>query len=250
MNLRVLIVEDDSLAADLLGGLLRLHPDVEVVAVLADFAAARARLAEPGYDLVFLDIELAAQSGFDLVPHVSSQARVVFLTGHRDHALRAFEVDALDYIVKPITAARLEVALQRARVARRRAAEGDAAAERDGQIFLRGPNLGGTFTALDRIAVVRSSENYSEVILISGERSIVRRTMHAWAALLPDGPFVRVHRTAIVNFHCVQRIVREPDESTHLLLRGLAHPVPVSRRYWSGLRVKLAGAGLLGIQRH
>jgi len=97
---------------------------------------------------------------------------------------------------------------------------------------------------------VRSSENYSEVVLASGERTIVRRTMQTWEDILPLDPFVRIHRTAIVNLRYVERLEHKAGDSRKLWLRGVARPVPVSRRLWVELRTRLATVSLRPIQRH
>lgn len=247
--LRVLIVEDDPLASQLLAGLLQCREDVVVLAVVAEFDAAQERLEQGDYDLVFLDIHLHHRDGFDLVPHVARSARIVFITGYEQHALRAFAVNALDYIVKPITAARLAAALERAHESSALPA-GSRRLQPTDRIFLRGAATGGFFTQLEDIALVRSSENYSEVVLVSGDRTIVRRTMQAWEAVLPLDPFVRVHRTAIVNLRCVERVEHPAGETRKLRLRGFAKPVPVSRRSWADLRTRLAAASIRPIQRH
>jgi two-component system, LytTR family, response regulator len=247
--LRVLIIEDDPLAGDLLVALLAVHKGVSVVGRVSRFDEARDRLAEPDYDLVFLDIQLFNCNGFDLVPHVGRQARIVFVTGFEQHALRAFEVNALDYIVKPIKASRLAAALAKAHDIRRPPQELPRL-QRDDQVFLRGTTSGGRFVDLKEIALVRSSENYSEVVLTSGDLMFVRRTMQAWENILPVETFVRVHRTAIVNFDCIERVVRDTDETTQLWLRGAAKAVPVSRRQWNEIRTRLADVARLPIQRH
>lgn len=234
--LRTLIVEDDPFAGELLVALLRRsHPEVAVLGVLADCNAARARLATPDYDLVFLDVQLVAGSGFDLVPHIRPQAWIVFVTGSEEHALRAFEVNALDYIVKPITSPRLAQCLARA-LSPPEEKSGDGDSPSGQRVYLRGRTASGRFVSIENIAAVLSSENYTEVVLDSGERAIVRRTMKAWEDLLPPALFVRVHRTALVNIACIERVVRESDEHTSLTLRGAAKPVPVSRRVWTHLK--------------
>ncbi len=139
--LRVLIVEDDPLASQLLSGFLQRRDDALVLEVVAEFAAAQARLQIPDYDLVFLDIQLQQQDGFDLVPHVVRSARIIFVTGYAQHALRAFAVNALDYILKPVTAARLAATLERAHEANPTPAE-PRRLRRTDRIFLRGASTG------------------------------------------------------------------------------------------------------------
>lgn len=250
MELRVLVIEDDPLARDLLVTLLKTYEGVVVIGEPGHFEAARERLLVPDYDLVFLDVQLFERNGFDLVPFVAQSARLIFVTGHEDHAVRAFEVNALDYIVKPITARRLSAALERAHQACTGVEEAVRPLAVDDRLFLRGATAGGMFAALGEIAVVRSSENYSEVILLSGEHAIVRRTMQDWENILPAETFLRVHRTAIVNVACVDRVERDADETARLILRGTGRAVPVSRRLWAAVRARLAESGGDRVQRH
>ncbi len=246
---RVLIVEDDSLACQLLMAHLSRRTDTTLVGTASTYDEAERRLAVADYDLVFFDVQLFHRSTFDLVPLVAKGARIIFLTDSDRHALRAFELNALDYIIKPISSARLAAAMDRAHEGRR-APQTLPRLQRTDQVFLRGATGGGMFVALHTIALVRSSENYSEVVLSSGNYTIVRRTMQAWETILPEETFVRVHRTAIINLECVERIVREPDKITQLALRGVSKTVPVSRREWGGVRTRLAAISSRPIQRH
>ena len=110
---RALLIDDEALARTELRRLLAAHPDVAIVGEADDVSSARARLAPADYDLVFLDIQLAGGSGFDLIPHVAPAAAIVFVTAHDAFALRAFEVNALDYLLKPVPPTRLAESLAR-----------------------------------------------------------------------------------------------------------------------------------------
>jgi CheY-like chemotaxis protein len=153
--LRVVIIEDDPQACQLLNVLLAERENVIVVGVEDRVTAGRARLACADYDLVFLDIELQDGNGFELVPHVRPEARVVFLTGHERHAVRAFEVNALDYILKPITPPRLNEALKRAHDARGAAAGQARRLGRGDCIFLRDGGAAGVMTPVESLGIGR-----------------------------------------------------------------------------------------------
>jgi two-component system LytT family response regulator len=239
-SVNALIIDDDPLACELLRlALDRVSRGIQVVGVVGTLAEASVALTQNNYDLVFLDIQLIDGDGFDLVPLVRPAARIIFVTGRDDHAVRAFELNALDYIIKPVTIARLQSALRRLQTP-------DAADESagpkfggDDTVFLKGAAAGGRFAAVRDIMAIVSSENYSEVWLADGERWLVRKTMQAWECSLPAELFARVHRTAIVNVRGVDRIDRTADENTTLLLRGLRQTLPVSRRLWSAVKARL-----------
>ena len=104
--MQAVIIDDELPARRDLRTLLAAHPAIEIVGEAALFAQARTLLREAVYDLVFLDVQLIGGLGFDLVPDVRPEARIIFVTAHDRFALRAFEVNALDYLLKPLNAAR------------------------------------------------------------------------------------------------------------------------------------------------
>jgi two-component system LytT family response regulator len=234
------VVEDDPLARKLLTfHLQRIAPDMVVVGEYEAIGSARAALVAYDYEVVFLDVQLKDGTAFDLVPDVKPDAGIIFITGCDSHAVRAFEVNALDYIVKPVTAPRLQRAL--GLVPRSRAAS------RDGQrliasdsVFLRGAAASGRFVAVSEIVAILSSENYTEVLLRCGERWFMRRTMLAWERLLPHEVFQRVHRTALVNIEHVERVSRMVNECGAINVAGFRQPIQISRRRWTLLRAKLS----------
>src|SRR5690242_11409511 len=109
---RALIIDDEIAAREELRSLLAAHPSITVTGEAGTMSNARALLTGGNYDLVFLDIQLLGGLGFDLLPHVREPANVVFVSGHDGYAIRAFEVNALDYLLKPATAARLATTLR------------------------------------------------------------------------------------------------------------------------------------------
>jgi two-component system LytT family response regulator len=240
---RILIIEDESTARADLRAKLAAHPDVAIVGEAATIRSARALLARPDYDLVFLDIQLIGGNAFDLVPDVRPGARVVFVTAYDTHALRAFEINALDYLLKPVAPARLAEALRRLAAP---AAGDEAAAELpagpalrlDDTVFLRS-GLRARFAPVADICLIAAHANYSEVRLADGSKIFIRKSLKAWEDTLPATHFMRVHRAQIVNLAHVTRYQRGADEHTTLYLAGSPEPVAASRDRWSELRGRL-----------
>jgi two-component system LytT family response regulator len=234
---RAIVIDDDPLACELLRHHLARIKSVEVVGEAGTVRDAKDILACNDYDVVFLDVHLVGGTGFDLVPFVHPDAAIVFVTGRDDHAVRAFEVNAVDYIVKPANSARLAETL------RRLGPKGREPAVRkyrqDDSIFLRGAAASGRFVPLRSIVAIVSAENYTEVSLLDGARWLIRTTMDTWERMLPAELFARVHRTALVNIDAIEHVERAPDECTILKLRGFRQAVPVSRRAWCDLRPRL-----------
>ena len=166
-----------------------------------------------------------------------AEARIVFVTAYDRHALRAFAVNALDYLMKPVDPARLAEALQRASGALRAPAAGftpdDIVQVKTGAGTLR-------FIPVGSIALVTTCDNYTELTLADGARHFVRRTLKSWEEALPAATFVRVHRHAIVNLVHLRRTDRSTDETTLLTLVGATEPVRASFRYARDLRARIA----------
>lgn len=242
---QALLIEDESTARADLRAKLAAHPGVNIVGEAATVRSARALLARPDYDLVFLDIQLVGGNSFDLVPDVRPGARIIFVTAHDDHAVRAFEVNALDYLLKPVAPERLAAALRRLSAAGP-AAE-DAADELptgpalrfDDTVYLRA-GLRARFAPVAEISVIAAQDNYSEVRLSDGTKMLLRKSLKVWEDTLPTTHFMRVHRTQIVNLARITRYERDSDEHTLLHVQGATEPIPASRDRWKDLRDRLS----------
>lgn len=239
---RVLLIDDEADARAELRWLLSAHPAYTVVGEAATFADSRRLLRAGGYDLVFLDIQLFGGIGFDLVPDVAPPARIIFVTAYDRHALRAFEVNALDYLLKPVAPERFAAAL--ARVAGSGAQLSPLNSQpssspppfRADDTVLVHTDTGARFLPLAQIAAIFSNENYSEVHLRTHERFLTRRTLKSWEDTLPAAHFRRVHRQALVNVAHIESHHRDTRETAELRVTGVSNPVPVSRGFLPDLR--------------
>jgi two-component system LytT family response regulator len=240
-----LLIDDELSARADLRAKLAAHPEVGIVGEAATVDRARALLAEAAYDLVFLDIQLIGGLGFDLVPHVHPAARLVFVTAYDRFALRAIEVNALDYLLKPVNPERLAESLRRLSVPAPVPAVADAdlpagpALRLDDIVHLRSGQRA-RFAPVAAIAVISAADNYSEVRLADGSVLLLRKSLKAWEETLPATHFLRVHRTQLVNLAHVTRWERDGDEHTFLHVAGAETPVAASRYRWSVVRDRLA----------
>lgn len=220
------------------------HPEVVVVAEAATLRTAGELLARTDYDLVFLDIQLVGGNSFALVPLVRAGARIVFITAYDAYALRAFEINALDYLLKPIAPERLAETLRRLAAPTPAADEAttEATPHRpltiDDTVYLRA-GLRARFAPLAQISLIAARDNYSEVQLVDGAKVFLRKSLKAWEDILPGSHFMRVHRTQIVNLAQVTRYERDSDEHTLLHVAGAPDPIPASRDRWTELRERL-----------
>jgi two-component system LytT family response regulator len=246
--MRALIIDDEPPARAALRALLREHPTITLAGEADTMAEAQRRLGEPDYDIVFMDIQLRGGTGFDLVPLVRPEARIIFATASDQFAVRAFEVNALDYLIKPIRPQRLADALRRLALptpdSRSPLPPTTPALTPSDLVYIKVGNGTSRFIALADIAAIESNENYSEVLLSDGTRLFVRRTMKSWEDTLPATQFVRVHRTIIINAARYRGADRQSYETALLHLDGLTEPVRASFRYLPELRTRLTALGL------
>lgn len=238
---RTLLIDDEASARDDLRRLLASHPAVTVAGEAGRFAEAQALLRQSDYDLVLLDIQLRGGNGFELVPFVRPEAHIIFVTAHDRYALRAFEVNALDYLLKPVEAGRLAEALRRAAMAP--AEPSTAALRSDDVVHVKTGPGAARFVRVADILAVQSQDNYSEVRLGDGEHLLVRQTLAAWEQRLPVAQFMRVHRQAIVNLGRITGYTHLDEETTVLQLAGVADPVRARRAHWAELTARLAALG-------
>jgi two-component system LytT family response regulator len=226
--MRALLVDDERLACARLRKLLARHPEIEVVAEADSVDAAEAAVAAHQPDAIFLDVEMPGGSGFELLARRRIDASVVFVTAYDQHAIAAFEANALDYLLKPVRPERLATTVARLR---ERRGPGERICVNDGGIT--------RVLALDEIVLVSAERDYCELLLKNGTTLLVKLPLQRWEARL-GARFLRIHRSHLVQLAEVVRLERSEGSSFRLFLRGRAHPVPVSRVHAVQLKAALA----------
>jgi two-component system, LytTR family, response regulator len=193
-RVRTLLVDDEPLASQYLSRLLSAHPEIEVVGVALSVAQARTMLQTLRPSLVFLDVEMGDTSGFALCDCLSEKTQFIMATAHAKYALQAFDVDATDYLLKPIRAERLAEALKRAGAIGGVAAPlsmEDSVALRDGSRL--------NVIALRDICCIVAEDDYSRVLSGGNKSILVAKRMHEWKTLLPPEHFARLDRSLFVH---------------------------------------------------
>ncbi|WP_221032330.1 LytR/AlgR family response regulator transcription factor [Actomonas aquatica] len=242
--LRILLIDDEPPAREEIQRLLADHPEIAIVGEAGSVTAARRRLRKAAdYDLVLLDIQLIGGSGFDLVPDVHPDAHIIFITAHEQHALRAFEVNAVDYLLKPVTADRLAQSLQRAHQQAQlpgpvRTHDTRPPFAATDSVLVRG-NEGAEFVPLEDIAAIESQQNYSCVHLTSGRDILVLKPLKAWIDELPEPQFALIRRGTLVNLAHVTAVRHGLVTLPELTITGLRAPIPASRRQWAEIRNRI-----------
>lgn len=232
--LRLLLVDDEAAARAEMRRLLTAHPECLVAGEAKSVAEARLALAAAAPDAIMLDIQMPAASGFELLPAVPPGVRIIFVTASDRFAVRAFEVNALDYLLKPVDPSRLAAALGRLRAqpAPVRPLELDDSAFvtlENGHLFLR----------VRDIVAIRADGDYTRVHLADGRSHFVRQLLGRWEERLPSPHFLRVHRSALIHLRFVRRLEHRLLGGSEVWLEHLAEPVPAGRRQIAELKAAL-----------
>ncbi|GAB3059032.1 LytR/AlgR family response regulator transcription factor [Stenotrophomonas tumulicola] len=237
--LRVLVVDDARLARQELRTLLSTLPWVACIGEADDVPAAREAIARLRPDVVLLDVQMPSGSGFDVLDGLDAVPPVVFVTAYDAYAVRAFQANALDYLVKPVEAPRLQEALQRALDRR---VLPDAGAERSllgvhDQVFLRDGDRC-WFVAVAEISRIVVDGNYAR-LWFGDQNALLGRSLSALEARLPPALFFRANRNTLVNLHMVRAVEPSIGDGYDLVLSNGSH-VEVSRRQARELRERMA----------
>ena len=250
-KIRTLIVDDEPLARARVLALLKAEEDVEVVGECSNGADAIARIEESAPDLLFLDVQMPELDGLELARALGpdSKPAIVFITAYDEYALRAFEIHALDYLLKPFSAERFRAALThaRAQLAQRQATTLGR------QLLELLPDIRRPAPGPDRLVVKSSGRIYfvrtadidwceasgNYVRLHVGPQShLMRDTMAHVESNLDPHQFVRIHRSAIVNVDRIQELQSSFNGEYMVILRGGAR-LTLSRGYRDALQARL-----------
>jgi two-component system LytT family response regulator len=229
---RVLIVDDEPLARQALRRLLAEHPEVEIVGEAETLSEAAAAVKRSQPELLFLDIELGGgHDGFDLLSALERPPMVVFVTAYAEHAVEAFEVDAVDYLLKPVAPERLAESLVRAE--RHRTSE-----PRQSVIALRTPRQMVLAPPAD-IVLLRADGDFTHVFVAGQPALMIWRTLGHFESLLPAPPFLRLSRSLILNRDRLRKVETLSRAEARVTLDGVDEPVTLGRTAAQRLREAL-----------
>ncbi|MEQ8461484.1 MAG: LytTR family DNA-binding domain-containing protein [Sandaracinaceae bacterium] len=229
MTLRTLIADDEQMARRRLRRLLEAIGDVEIVAEATSGEEALAALDPREVDLAVLDVRMPGLSGMDVAQLAADRGiAIVFATAHPEHAADAFDQGAVDYVRKPIDAARLALAVERARAR--------VGARKTGRVAL---------TVRDEVRLVRPEDiSHAQIdgalvsVWVGAEVLVTELSLAKLERRLPSERFERVHRRALLNLDRVDRL-RPEDSGGYTAITDAGHEVPVSRQAARALRKRL-----------
>ena len=234
MAIKTLLIDDERLARLELRKLLKEHPSVEVLDEAANVEDALQKIDQLKPDLIFLDIQMPGKTGFDLLAELDRAPQVIFTTAHHEFALKAFEVNALDYLMKPIEPRRLADALQKVQaVDGLRSAGGEVELSNGGiltendQVFVKDGERC-WFVKLSEIRLFESVGNYARVFF-GANRPMILKSLNALEDRLDPKVFFRTNRKHIVNLPMIEKVEPYFNGGLLLELKG-GDKIEVSRR--------------------
>jgi two-component system LytT family response regulator len=223
--MRALIIDDERLARAELTRLLAAHPEIEIAGEARNGEEALDLIAKLVPDLLFLDIQMPGMTGFELLERLDQVPQVIFTTAYDQYAIHAFEVSALDYLLKPIAPNRLAAALAKLRPRPERL--------RLEQVFVRDGDRC-WIVRLPDIFLLESEGNYTR-LHFAGERPLIRRSLNALEEQLDPNLFFRAGRKEIVNLKWIDKVDIGVNGGLTVTLRG-GRTVEMSRRQSTRLR--------------
>lgn len=235
-KLKALIVDDERLARKELISMLAEYTNIEIAGEAEDVSSAKSQNEKLQPDIIFLDIQMPKYSGFELLPSLDSETVVIFVTAFDEYALRAFEVNAMDYLMKPVNPERLKNAIERVFSEQKENVElSTRQLQIDDTLFLS-INSKMQFIKINTIEGITSAGDYSEIWIEGKKKGLVLKPMKEWEQRLPEKYFQRIHRSTIINLECIDKMEEWFNHSYKIYLKNISEPFVISRRYIAKLK--------------
>jgi two-component system LytT family response regulator len=240
MKYKTIIIDDERLARREMRGLLAEFDEIGVAGEAENLAEAVDLIQKEKPDVVFLDIQLGGENGFDLLEKIERNFRLIFVTAFDAYAIRAFEVNALDYLLKPVNPERLAKAIERLSLGgeeesnsgneHQQQQQQRRPLEFDDRIFLE---IGerSVFLKVCDISHINAAGDYSEVRTVDRRKLLIEKSLREWEDRLPEKHFLRIHRQTIINLEEIEHIESWFNRTFQIRLKNYRESFPVSRRY-------------------
>lgn len=239
MKLKAIIVDDERLARRELRSLLVEFDEISVIGEAEDLSQTIDLIESLKPDVVFLDIQLRNENGFDLLEKIEKNFKLIFVTAFDEFAIRAFEINALDYLLKPVNPERLTTAIERLFDEDEEIQEETELRklEIDDRLFVE-INERSCFLQVTEISHIAASGDYTEIFMKNGKMTLIEKPLKEWEERLPEKHFTRIHRSTIINLNEVEKIETLFNRTMEVYLRNFEKEFSVSRRYATKLKEK------------
>ena len=237
--LRVLIVDDERLARAALKRLLFPESDAEIVGEAENIKDTLEQIKEKKPNLVFMDIELRNSNGFDIFDKLENPPVVVFVTAYAEHAVKAFSVNATDYLLKPVSQSRLRETLDRVRQKLSESVKKDTNNATTLELKIPGRSV---VIPTNEIAALKADGDFTHVILVNQPALMICRTLLSLEKSLLQPYFLRIGRSVIVNTNHVRGIIADKKSGALVKLDGVEEHLKIGPTSTSRLRKALTGS--------
>jgi two-component system LytT family response regulator len=230
-RLTALIIDDERLARLNLRQKLSMFSEIEVIGEASGIETGIKAISDLNPDLLFLDIKLSDGTGFDLLNKVEFKGKVIFQTAYDEYACRAFEINALDYLLKPITKERLKKVIENfINSSNENNAHNNPKFRYDDRIMIE-QRKSIYFIKVENIICIRAEREYTTIFEKGGSEYLILKSIGDWQKELPDEHFARVHRNSIINFNYIERSERFGN-TANIFLSTIQEPILISRGYY------------------
>jgi two-component system, LytTR family, response regulator len=237
MNYSAIIIDDERLARLALKKDLEKFPEITILGEATGIATAKPLIEQIKPNLIFLDIQLTDGTGFDLLNQVEYSGKVIFVTAYDKYAFRAFEVNAIDYLLKPISLKRLKSAIDKL------SKNGDQDQVQstliklnyDDRLMVMHRNIV-NFIKINSISAICASREYSYIRTTDGKEYLTSNNISQWENRLPDQNFCRIHRSTIINFDHIVKISHNISGTGEVVLQGSFQLYNISRNYFKKIK--------------
>jgi len=240
--LHILIVDDERLARQSIRSALHEADVTAGVEKAESVDAAAEHIRSEEIDVVLLDVQMRGETGFDLLERIDVPVQVVFITAHDEYAIRAFEVNALDYLLKPVDPDRLDESLHRAR-REETALPGSESADPDAfhydDLFFYEEGRRPRFIRIREIVFIEAAGNYTKLHLTDDSTALTSTPLSTWTDRLPTANFARIHRSTIVNVNRVTDVKQAQGRTYDVHVEHRDAPLSMSRRRAHSLKGRL-----------
>lgn len=234
-NIKAVIVDDERLARNVLRNALSDFSNIIIAGEANNVSSAITIIKKVKPNVIFLDIQMPGESGFDLLEKIDTNFHIIFVTAYDKYAIRAFEVNALDYILKPVKKSRLKNAIDRL-IANTKQETPIIETDYNDKLLL---NVSGRMKliAINKIVKVCADKDYSLVTTGDNKEYRILKSLKEWEEKLPAKYFLRVHRSTIINLELVEKIEKTANLNYKIILKNIPLPVLMSRRYAPQLKL-------------
>jgi len=232
-----LIIDDERLARVALKKELSAFVEFEIVGEASSIQTGKKAIRQLNPEIIFLDIQLSDGTGFDLIDQVEFKGKIVFVTAFNEFATRAFEINAQDYLIKPVSKARIRKVLDKMVAGDNKNDKTEIIRFNYEDRIMVEQKTSIHFVKIETLVSIRAERDYSLLTDCTGKKYLVLESISRWEKKLPEEHFARVHRNSIINFNFIEK-AEKSGNSALIFLRGIPDPVSVSRGYYKMLKNK------------